>query len=76
MSESLEAESLPATVDSTPGGMLTLYWGPGTCAIGIHVLLEELGRPYRTVKIDVHGGGTHTPEYLAINPNRRQPAEA
>lgn len=54
-------------------GVLTLYWGPGTCAIGIHMLLEELGLPYRTVKIDVHGGGTHTEKFLAINPKGKVP---
>ena len=30
--------------------MTTLYWGPHTCAIGIHVLLEEIGAPYDTVE--------------------------
>ena len=27
---------------------MNLYWGPHTCAIGIHVLLEEIGAPYET----------------------------
>ncbi|WCT74659.1 glutathione S-transferase family protein [Sphingomonas naphthae] len=53
--------------------MPALYWGPGTCAIGIQVLLEESGRPYRTIKVDVHGGGTRTPEFLAINPKGKVP---
>lgn len=57
-----------------PGrGVPALYWGPGTCAIGIHLLLEELGTPYRTVKVDVHGGGTHTAEFLAINSKGKVP---
>jgi len=52
---------------------LTLYWAPHTCAIGIHVLLEELGRPYEMVKIDVAGGETEKPEFKAINPKGKVP---
>jgi glutathione S-transferase len=63
-----------SAVSITPQlGILNLYWGPGTCAIGIHVLLEELGPRYRTVRIDVHGGGTRSPEFLAINPKGKVP---
>lgn len=59
--------------DRTAAGMLTLYWGPGTCAIGIHLVLEELGLRYKTTKLDVHGGATHTPEFLSINPKGKVP---
>ena len=38
---------------------MKLYWGPHTCAIGIHILLEEIGAPYKTEKLDVSGGETH-----------------
>ncbi|WP_156678466.1 glutathione S-transferase family protein [Sphingomonas profundi] len=52
---------------------MKLYWGPHTCAIGIHILLEELGRPYETEKLDVAGGATHAPAFLAINPKGKVP---
>ena len=52
---------------------MKLYWGPHTCAIGIHILLEELGRPYETEQLDVAGGGTHDPAFLAINPKGKVP---
>jgi glutathione S-transferase len=47
---------------------MKLYWGPHTCAIGIHVLLEELAVPYETSRIDVGGGATQHADFLRINP--------
>ncbi len=54
--------------------MTTLYWGPHTCAIGIHVLLEEIGAPYDTVKMDVVGGESHRAPFDALNPKEKVPA--
>ena len=31
---------------------MKLYYMPGACSIGIHVLLEEIGKPYDLQKID------------------------
>ena len=53
--------------------MTTLYWGPHTCAIGIHVLLEEIGAPYDTVKLDAAGGETHRPPFSTLNPKEKVP---
>lgn len=53
--------------------MMKLYWGPHTCAIGIHVLLEEAAADYETCQIDVAGGATHEPEFLAVNPKGKVP---
>ena len=52
---------------------MKLYWGPHTCAIGIHILLEEIGASYETEKIDVDGGATQEPRFLAINPKGKVP---
>lgn len=52
---------------------MKLYWGPHTCAIGIHILLEEAGATYETEKIDVTGGGTRTDDFLRINPKGKVP---
>jgi len=52
---------------------MKLYWGPHTCAIGVHILLEEIGRPYETERIDVSGGATHEPWFQAINPKGKVP---
>ena len=52
---------------------MKLYWGPHTCAIGTHILLEEIGRPYETEKIDVAGGATKEAWFKAINPKGKVP---
>lgn len=52
---------------------MKLYWGPHTCAIGIHILLEEIGRPYDAERIDVAGGATSEPWFRAINPKGKVP---
>jgi glutathione S-transferase len=52
---------------------MKLYWGPHTCAIGIHILLEEAGATYRTEQLDVAGGATHDPSFLAVNPKGKVP---
>jgi glutathione S-transferase len=52
---------------------MKLYWGPHTCAIGTHILLEEIGRPYGVEKIDVAGGATEEAWFKAINPKSKVP---
>lgn len=52
---------------------MKLYWGPHTCALGTHILLEEIGAPYETQKIDVGGGATKEPWFRAINPKGKVP---
>ncbi len=52
---------------------MKLYWGPHTCAIGIHILLEEIGKPYETEEVDVQGGATHEAPFQAINPKGKVP---
>ena len=37
-----------------PGGTtMKLYYSPGACSLGIHVLLEEIGKPYELAKVDL-----------------------
>lgn len=52
---------------------MKLYWAPHTCAIGIHILLEEAGASYDLEKIDVGGGPTEEPSFHAINPKGKVP---
>ena len=52
---------------------MKLYWGPHTCAIGIHVLLEEIGKPYETEQLDVSAGDTHRPPFSGVNPKGKVP---
>jgi len=52
---------------------MKFYWGPHTCAIGIHILLEEIGKPYESVKMDVAGGEAGRAPFKAINPKGKVP---
>ena len=54
--------------------MTTLMYAKGTCSIGIHVLLEEIGIPYELKKADFSKGEQHTPEFRAVNPKGKVPA--
>lgn len=54
--------------------MNTLYYWPGSCALGIHVLLEEVGEPYRLEKVDSATRAQHQAEYRAVNPKGKVPA--
>lgn len=52
--------------------MNTLYYTPGACSIGIHVLLEEIGAPYKLEAVDLR---MPPPEraVTAINPKSKVP---
>lgn len=52
---------------------MKLYWGPHTCAVGIHVLLEEVGAAYVTERLDGGGGETRELPFRAINPKGKVP---
>jgi glutathione S-transferase len=53
--------------------MPTLYYSPGACSLAAHLVLEELGRPYDAVEVNLREGAHLKPEYLAINPHGRVP---
>ncbi len=54
--------------------MNTLYFAPGACSIGIHILLEEIGAPYGLEKVNLMEGEQHKPGYLAVNPKAKVPS--
>ena len=54
--------------------MLTLYYAPHTISLATHILLEEVGATYSTVRIDFKTTQQRSPEYLKINPKGRMPA--
>lgn len=56
--------------------MLTLYHAPSSCALAVHIALEESGLAYQAVRVDLLGGEQTRPEYLALNPKGRVPALA
>ena len=54
--------------------MITLYYHPGACSLAPHIILEEIGAPFSTRRMNLLAGDHQTPEYLAINPHGRVPA--
>ena len=54
--------------------MLTLYYAAHTCSLATHIVLEEVGADYTTVRIDFAKTQQQSPDYLKINPKGRVPA--
>jgi glutathione S-transferase len=54
--------------------MLTLYYARDTISLATHIMLEEVGATYSTVRIDFGKTQQRSPEYLKINPKGRMPA--
>ena len=56
--------------------MNKLYYFPGACSLGIHVLLEEIGKPYEAEVTDIREGGQYKPDFVALNPKSKVPTLA
>ena len=52
---------------------MKLFYAPGACSIGIHVLMEEIGKPYDTVRLNAMAGDTQKPPFIDINPKGKVP---
>jgi len=52
---------------------MKLFWAPYTCAIGAHIILEEIGKPFELEKLDVAGGETQKPPFNEVNPKGKVP---
>lgn len=53
--------------------MLTLYHSPGACSMVPHIVLEELGASYDSVRVVLANREHDRPEFKAINPRGRVP---
>jgi glutathione S-transferase len=54
--------------------MLKLFYAAHTCSLATHIVLEEVGADYSTVRIDFGKTGQRSPDYLKVNPKGRVPA--
>ena len=54
--------------------MLTLYYARDTISLATHILLEEVGATYATVRVDFGKTEQRSAEYMKINPKARVPA--
>lgn len=52
---------------------MKLYYAPGACSIGIHVLLEEIGKPYQTEAVNLREGAQFKPPFVGVNPKSKVP---
>ena len=52
---------------------MKLLLGNGACSLGIHILLEEIGKPYETQAIKLMEGEQYKPEFTSINPKSKVP---
>jgi glutathione S-transferase len=53
---------------------MKLFYSPGSCALALHIALEEAGADYTAVRVDFGSEEQRKPDYLAINPKGRVPA--
>jgi len=54
--------------------MLKLYYAAHTCSLATHIVLEEAGADYSTVRVDFAREQQKSPEFLKVNPKARVPA--
>ena len=52
---------------------MKLYYAPGVCSMGIHILMEEIGKPYEAVKLDMRKGEVSSPPFTDLNPKGKVP---
>jgi len=53
---------------------MKLYYSPNSCAMAIHIILEEIGKPYELALVNFAEAAQYKPEYLAISPKSKVPA--
>ena len=53
---------------------MKLFYSPGACSLGIHIILEEIGKPYELELVDLKSQKQFTPEFMAVNPKSKVPA--
>lgn len=53
---------------------MKLYHMPNSCSLGIHVLLEEIGKAYELEKVDFSVGAQYKEPFISLNPKSKVPA--
>src|SRR5215475_3071782 len=52
---------------------MKLMYSPGACSVGIHVLLEEIGKPYEAHLVNLREGAQFKADFTAVNPKSKVP---
>ena len=53
---------------------MKLFYAPGVCSIGIHVLLEEIGKPYQLELVNLREGAQYKQPFTGVSPKGKVPA--
>jgi glutathione S-transferase len=67
------AESHLSSRNGTSVESMKLYYARGTSAVGIRVLLEEIGKPYEIVSVNLRAGEQYQPPFTSVNPKSKVP---
>jgi len=52
---------------------MKLYYMDNACSLGIHMLLNEIGKPFALEKVDFYQRAQYQPEFVAMNPKSKVP---
>jgi len=52
---------------------MKLMYSPGACSLGIHLLLEEIGKPYETEMVNLREGAQFQAPFTSVNPKSKVP---
>src|SRR3984957_20931999 len=52
---------------------MKLYYAPGVCSIGIHVILEEIGKPYDLEAVNLREGAQYQPQFTSVSAKSKVP---
>ena len=52
---------------------MKLLYAPGACSLGIHLLLEEIGKPYEAELVNLREGAQFKPDFTTVNPKSKVP---
>lgn len=52
---------------------MKLYMTPGSCSTGIHILLEEIDKPFEAYLVNLMAGDQYQADYVALNPKSTIP---
>jgi glutathione S-transferase len=53
---------------------MKFFYSPNTCSLGIHVLLEEIGKPFELMKVEFSSGAQYKEPFITLNPKSKVPA--
>jgi glutathione S-transferase len=52
---------------------MKLYYMNNACSLGIHMLLNEIGKPFELEKVDFYERAQYQPAFVAMNPKSKVP---